>query len=102
MRVTPPLWLNPPEVKWIPCRVESKIEPNGYMVQINLDGEQRSIGVPEKAVRVVGDTLPVDGNLLVVVVAELPDDNRLLTELPATPLSGSRRIKVDPKRLQVA
>lgn len=101
MRVTPPLWLNPPEVKRIPCRVEGKIEPNGYMVQINLDGEQRSIGVPEKAVRVNG-TLPADGNLLVVVVAELPDDNRLLTELPATPLSGSRRIKVDPKRLQVA
>ena len=102
MRISPPLWLNPPLVKWIPCRVESKSELNGYVVQINLDGEQRSIVVPEIAVRVKGGEFPADGDLSVVVVAELPDDDRLLTELPATPLSGSQRIKVNRQRLQPA
>ena len=102
MRISPPLWLNPPLAKWIPCRVEGKVEPNGYVVQLNVDGEQRSIVVPESAVQVKSDSFPADGNLLVVVVAELPDDERLLTELPATPLSGSQRIKVDPRRLQPA
>ena len=102
MRVSPPLWLNPPLVRWIPCRIERRIEPNGYVVQLNVDGEQRSIVVPEQAVQVEGASFPSDGNLSVVVVAELPDDKRLLTELPATPLSGSQRIKVDPRSLQPA
>lgn len=102
MRVSPPLWLNPPVVKWIPCRVKGKVEPRGYVVQLSLDGEERSVVVPEDAVRVQGGGFPTDGTLLVVVVAELPNDERLLTELPATPLSGSQRMKIDPRRLQPA
>lgn len=102
MRVSPPLWLNPPEVKWITCTVQSQIDPEGYMVELNVDGEERSIVVSADSVKINGDKLPAEGNLLVVVVAELPDDTRLLTELPATPISGSQRIKVDPKSLQPA
>ena len=102
MRVSPPLWLNPPEIKRIPCTIQKRIEPKGYLVQLDVDGEQRSIVVPEDTVRVGSGSFPAKGNLLVVVVAELPDDDRLLTELPATPLSGSQRIKVNPQRLQPA
>lgn len=102
MRVSPPLWLNPPQVKWIPCTVQSLIDPLGYMVELNVDGEERSIVVPKDSVKFDGDKLPAEGNLLVVVVAELPDDTRLLTELPATPIAGSQRIKVNRQNLQPA
>lgn len=102
MRVSPPIWLNPPEAKWIPCTIQRRVEPKGYLVQLDLDGEQRSLVVPEDAVQVGSDSFPAEDNLLVVVVAELPDDERLLTELPATPLSGSQRIKVNRQRLQPA
>lgn len=99
MRANPPLWLNPPEAKWVPCDVVSKIDPMGYMVEVRLDGEERSIVVPERWVRLSEETLPTKGNLLVTVVAELPDDTRMLTELPATPVAGSQRIKVSPGSL---
>lgn len=100
MRISPPLWLNPPEVKWIQCTVSSRLPPNGYVVQVDVHGEQRSIVVPEDSVKISGATFPTEGRLQVVIVAELPDDERLLTELPATPLSGSQRIKVEPGLLQ--
>ena len=102
MRVSPPLWLNPPEVKWIPCTVQGLIDPQGYMVDLSVDGEERSIVVPTDSVKFDGDKFPAKGSLLVVVVAELPDDPRMLTELPATPISGSQRIKVNPQSLQPA
>ena len=101
MRVSPPLWLNPPQANWIQCIVKNKIDPRGYLVELSLDGEERSIVVPEDSVRMDGDTFPAKGDLLVIVVAELPnDDPRMLTELPATPIAGSQRIKVSPSSLQ--
>lgn len=101
MRATPPLWLNPPKVMLIPCNVLRKIDPQGLMVEVDVDGEKRSIVVREDAVRLKqGETFPATGNLVVVVVAELPGgDSRMLTELPATPFSGSQRIKVKPQSL---
>ena len=103
MRVSPPLWLNPPEIKWISCSVDSRVQPQGYVVRLDVDGQQRSIVVSEDLVRLKGDKVPGDGRLRVVVVAELPnDDPRMLTELPATPIAGSQRIKVSPSSLQPA
>lgn len=102
MGVSPPLWLESPEIKLLSCRVVGRVEPHGYVVEVSIDGEERSIVVPEQAVEVKGDNFPTDGRLRVVVVAKLPGDKRLLTELPATPFTGSQRIKIDPGALQVA
>jgi len=102
MGVSPPIWLKPPEIRLLPCEVLGRIEPNGYLVKVSIGGEERSVIVPDQVVEVKGDKLPTTGSLRVAVVARLPDDERVLTELPATPVAGSQRIKIDPRALQVA
>ena len=101
MRVTPPIWYNPPIARWLKCRVQNDLPPQGYLVEVNIDGEERSIVAPYQAVRVDAGSLPADGELFVVVVAELPDnENLVLTELPAAPFNGSQRLAVDRKILE--
>ena len=61
--------------------------------------------VPSESLKFTG-SLPTDGELLVVIVAELADGDTfgpgLLAELPATPLSGTQRLKVKPETAKVA
>jgi hypothetical protein len=104
MRITPPVWYNPPIAKWLPCKVISDLSPQGLLVELTLDGEHRSIVAPYNAVRMKdGETLPAPGELFVVIVAELPEDGgKVLTELPATPINGSQRVKADKRILEVA
>ena len=99
MPVSPPIWYNPPLARWIKCRVESELSPQGYLVELEIEDEQRSIVAPYGSVK-PPTTIPGDGELFVVVVAELPGDTRVLTELPATPFRGSQRLKVHPDILQ--
>lgn len=101
MRVAPPVWLNSPIVRWLPCEVLSDLQPQGFLVEFNIEGQGRSIVVPYDSVRVEGP-LPATGELRVVVIAELPEDKSMLAELPNTPLDGSQRLKVSPEALRVA
>ena len=104
MRVTPPQWYNPPIAKWLPCRVTSDLPPQGFLVELTIDGQQRSIVAPYTSVQIPdGANLPTDGKLFVVLIAELPEENgQVLTELPAAPVNGSQRLKADRRILEVA
>lgn len=104
-RISPPAWLPSPEVRWLPCRVLSELAPQGFLVELNVNGQERSIVVPPGSLKFDG-AIPTDGKLLVSIVAELADDDSFgsgfLAELPATPLSGTQRLKLKPESARVA
>ena len=105
MRVSPPVWLSTPIVRWLPCSVLSELPPQGYVVELKVDGQERSIVVPRDAVKRSG-VPPTTGELAVLLIAELPDDDAfgpgLLAELPSTPMTGSQRVKVKRATAKVA
>lgn len=104
-RITPPAWLPAPEARWLPCRILRELPPQGFLVELSVSGQERSIVVPPGSLKFTG-TPPTDGELLVLVVAELPAGDAFgsghLVELPATPLNGTQRLKVKPEAPKVA
>lgn len=97
MATAAPAWLNPPQPKWLACSIEGKLEPGEYAVQIDIDGKEVAAAVPCSSVRAPAN-LPNEGGLRVIVVAELAGE-RVLADLPAAPLNGTRRISVVATRL---
>jgi hypothetical protein len=91
-----PRWVTP-ETKWIDCMVEGLLEPEGYAVQIRVNGHDVTAVVPEGTVSAPRD-LPAEGWVRVSVVAVLGDDN-VLADLPTAPLNGTQRITVQGRRL---
>ena len=103
MRVAAPLWLNSPIITWIPCTVVGELPQEGYVVEISVEGTERSIVVQSGYLREIkSKTYPTKAELQVIVLAEISDDNRMLAELPTTPLNGSQRFLGSPAALQVA
>lgn len=104
MRVSAPLWLNAPIVTWIPCQVVGELQPQGYIVEVSIEGAERSIVVPKDYIQNLSSstTFPSTAELRVLVIAEIPDDDRMLAELPSTPLNGSQRVLGSPAALKVA
>lgn len=102
MPVSPPQWLNAPVERWLPCKVLSELSPQGYVVELSIEGQDRSIVVPYGAVKITENAkLPTDGELRVFVIADLPEDKRL-AELPSTPMNGSQRMKLSAGALRVS
>lgn len=101
MRISPPVWLPVPEIRWLPAQIVAESPPQGFVVVVNIEGQERAVVVPAAAVKSDG-ALPGPGFLRVLVIAELPDENKMLAELPSTPMDGSQRLKVTQDALEVA
>ena len=86
-------WLFPPEVHWLPCQVAGDFGPEGYAVQIQVNGSSLAAVVPHGSVRIEKPALPSSGSVQVVLVADLTNGN-YLAELPAAPVNGTQRVTV--------
>jgi hypothetical protein len=92
-------WLSNPELHWLPCDVASDFEPEGYAVQIQVNGSSLAAIVPYRSVRLNEQTLPTKGSVQIVLLADL-SDGRYLAELPAAPINGTQRVTVKKEWLK--
>lgn len=91
-------WLTTPEQKWLPCRVAGSYDPEGYAVQIQINGHSFAAVVPYESVRLDRQP-PTDGKVRIVVLAEIGGGG-LLAELPAAPVNGTQRVTVQREWLK--
>ena len=86
-------WLSPPEWHWLPCEIAGDFGPEGYAVQIQVNGSSFAAVVPHDSVRLEKSPPPSSGTVQVVLVADLANGN-FLAELPAAPVNGTQRVTV--------
>jgi hypothetical protein len=95
--VKSPIWLNPPLLHSLPCKVLVGVHPSERTVEVTLDRVYTMI-VSADSVTVTEEPTAakaVDGQIAVTLVAEIPETDAYLAELPAPPVNGSQRVPVE-------
>jgi hypothetical protein len=83
-----PNWLTQPKLGWLPCTFKGEYDPEGYAVQIHINGETVSAIVPYDALDQKKEKVKI------AIVAELEEPGTFLAELPAAPFVGTQRVVV--------
>ena len=101
-RVLPPIWLNTPRTALLRCRVTIGHDSDERTVDILVNGSTYTAIVPANVVtteREPSKEEQIDGTIKVWIIAEIPDSDRQLAELPVAPINGSQRIEVKAEDL---